>query len=44
MRGRSEYEDVISSGGKPSTQTSRGHQRPAAFLNMVSGLDKVFFS
>ena len=35
-----EYEDVIQSGGKPSTQTDRGHQYPAAFLIRASGLDK----
>ena len=36
----SEYEDVIQSGGKPSTMTNRGHQYPAAFLNRASGMDK----
>jgi len=39
-RGKSEYEDVLQSGGKPSTVTDRGHQTPAAFLIMASGLDK----
>ncbi|XP_070558563.1 putative aminopeptidase W07G4.4 [Ptychodera flava] len=38
--GKSEYEDVIQAGGKPSTMTDRGHQNPAAFLIRVSGLDK----
>lgn len=37
--GKSEYEDVLQSGGKPSTQTDRGHQSPAAFLVLASGLD-----
>jgi leucyl aminopeptidase len=39
-RGKSEYEDVLQSGGKPSTMTERGHQSPAAFLILGSGLDK----
>jgi leucyl aminopeptidase len=39
-RGKSEYEDVLQSGGKPSTLTDRGHQSPAAFLILGSGLDK----
>ncbi|KAK2183773.1 hypothetical protein NP493_296g02047 [Ridgeia piscesae] len=38
--GKSECEDIIQSGGKPSTMTDRGHQSPAAFLIMASGLDK----
>ena len=38
---RGESEDVIQSQGKPSTQTDRGHQSPAAFLIMASGLDSV---
>uniref|UniRef100_H2Z4C3 Cytosol aminopeptidase domain-containing protein n=1 Tax=Ciona savignyi TaxID=51511 RepID=H2Z4C3_CIOSA len=38
--GKSEYEDVLQAGNKPSTQTPRGHQGPAAFLIMASGLDK----
>ena len=42
-RGKSEYEDVLQSGGKPSTLTDRGHQSPAAFLILGSGLDKVYF-
>ncbi len=41
MSGKSEYEDIIQSGGKPSTVTDRGHMSPAAFLIMASGLDKV---
>jgi len=38
--GLSEYEDVMQSGGAPSTMTNRGHITPAAFLIMASGLDK----
>ena len=40
-KGKSEYEDVLQSGGGPSTMTNRGHQTPAAFLILASGLDKV---
>lgn len=39
-KGKSEYEDVLQAGGRPSTMTDRGHQSPAAFLIMGSGLDK----
>ena len=39
-RGKSEYEDLMQSNTKPSTVTNRGHQTPAAFLIMGSGLDK----
>ncbi|MPC88388.1 putative aminopeptidase W07G4.4 [Portunus trituberculatus] len=39
--GKSEYEDVLQSNNKPSTQTPRGHQSPSAFLVLASGLDKV---
>jgi leucyl aminopeptidase len=38
--GRSEYEDVLQSAGAASTLTPRGHQTPAAFLVLGSGLDK----
>lgn len=38
--GKSEYEDVLQSNNKPSTQTPRGHQSPSAFLVLASGLDK----
>jgi len=38
--GRNEYEDSIQANNKPSTLTERGHQNPAAFLNLASGLDK----
>lgn len=38
--GKSEYEDVLQSNNKPSSQTPRGHQTPSAFLVLASGLDK----
>ncbi|RXG53987.1 putative aminopeptidase W07G4.4, partial [Armadillidium vulgare] len=38
--GKSEYEDVLQSNNLPSTRTTRGHQTPAAFLILASGLDK----
>ena len=37
----SEYEDVLQCNAKPSSETPRGHQFPAAFLIIASGLDKV---
>lgn len=37
--GKSEYEDILQSNNSPSTMTNRGHQTPAAFLTMASGLD-----
>ena len=40
-KGKTESDDVLQSGGGPSTQTPRGHQAPAAFLIMASGLDAV---
>nr|XP_054765774.1 putative aminopeptidase W07G4.4 [Lytechinus pictus] len=39
-KGKSEYEDVLQSNSQPSSMTARGHQSPAAFLMMASGLDK----
>ncbi|KAJ3278455.1 Cytosol aminopeptidase, catalytic domain [Borealophlyctis nickersoniae] len=33
-------EDVVQANDKPSTQTSRGHQYPAAFLSVASGIAK----
>jgi len=39
-KGKSEYEDVLQCNNAPSTSTQRGHQGPAAFLMMASGLDK----
>ncbi|XP_060595128.1 putative aminopeptidase W07G4.4 isoform X1 [Ruditapes philippinarum] len=38
--GKSEYEDVLQCNNAPSSATPRGHQTPAAFLIMASGLDK----
>lgn len=40
-KGPSEYEDILQSNNLPSSATPRGHQTPAAFLIMTSGLDKV---
>jgi leucyl aminopeptidase len=37
---RSEAEDVLSANTLPSALTARGHQYPAAFVNVASGLDK----
>jgi len=39
-RGKSEYEDVLQCNNAPSSRTARGHQSPAAFMIMASGLDK----
>ena len=39
--GLAEGDDVIQAASKPSTQIQRGHQGPAAFLVLASGLDKV---
>lgn len=39
-KGKSEYEDILQSNNLPSSGTPRGHQAPAAFLIMASGLDK----
>lgn len=43
ISGKSEYEDLLQSTNNPSTQEPRGHQFPAAFLVMASGLDQVNF-
>lgn len=40
-KGQSEYEDILQCNNLPSSATPRGHQTPAAFLIMASGLDKV---
>uniref|UniRef100_A0A183AFD3 CYTOSOL_AP domain-containing protein n=1 Tax=Echinostoma caproni TaxID=27848 RepID=A0A183AFD3_9TREM len=40
-RGKTEYEDILQCNNLPSSATPRGHQIPAAFLAMASGLDKV---
>jgi hypothetical protein len=34
-------DDVFQANNLPSTRTPRGHQGPAGFLMLVSGLDKV---
>lgn len=39
-QGKSEYEDVLQANNLPSSRTARGHQAPAAFIIMASGLDK----
>lgn len=39
-KGKSEYEDLLQCNNLPSSRTARGHQGPAAFLIMASGLDK----
>ncbi len=41
VAGKSEYEDLLQCNNAPSTMTSRGHQFPAAFMIVGSGLDKV---
>lgn len=38
--GQAEGDDVLQANNKPSSRTPRGHQGPAAFLIMSSGLDK----
>lgn len=39
-KGKSEYEEILQANNLPSSATPRGHQTPAAFLIMASGLDK----
>nr|XP_057926739.1 putative aminopeptidase W07G4.4 [Doryrhamphus excisus] len=39
-KGKSEYEDILQCNNLPSSATPRGHQTPAAFLIMASGLHK----
>lgn len=39
-KGKSEYEQILQCNNLPSSGTPRGHQFPAAFLTIVSGLDK----
>lgn len=41
VAGRNEYEDVLQCNNAPSADTDRGHQFPAAFMIIASGLDKV---
>jgi len=38
--GSKEFVDVLQCNNLPSTRTPRGHQLPAAFMHLVSGLDK----
>ncbi|VDQ10310.1 unnamed protein product [Trichobilharzia regenti] len=38
---KSEYEDLIQCNNLPSSATPRGHQMPAAFLVVASGLNKL---
>lgn len=40
-KGKADGDDILQSNNKPSSKTPRGHQTPAAFLMMASGLDKV---
>lgn len=42
-KSKSEYEDLLQANTKPSVAGARGHQGPAAFLIMASGLDEVYF-
>lgn len=39
-RGRAAGDDIMQSNDLPSSRTPRGHQTPAAFLLLASGLDK----
>jgi len=39
-RGKTEGEDILQANNLPSSRTCRGHQSPAAFLILASGLDK----
>jgi leucyl aminopeptidase len=39
IRARTKADDVLSCNNAPSSQTSRGHQFPMAFLSIASGLD-----
>ena len=41
IAGKSEYEDILQATNNPSTMDPRGHQFPAAFLVMASGLEQV---
>jgi leucyl aminopeptidase len=40
IRPKSSADDVLSCNNLPSSLTARGHQFPAAFLSVASGLDK----
>ncbi|GIY80408.1 putative aminopeptidase W07G4.4, partial [Caerostris extrusa] len=39
-KGKSEYEHVLQCNNAPSSRTPRGHQSPAAFIILTTGLDK----
>ncbi|VDD77364.1 unnamed protein product [Mesocestoides corti] len=39
-KGHTEYEDLLQCNNLPSSATPRGHQLPAAFMIMASGLEK----
>lgn len=40
-KAKSEYEDLVQCNNLASSGTPRGHQMPAAFLVVASGLNKV---
>lgn len=40
-KAKSEYEDLVQCNNVASSGTPRGHQMPAAFLVVASGLNKV---
>ena len=40
LSGPSEYEDILQCNNAPSTRTPRGHQIPASFMIVTSGLVK----
>ena len=42
-KGHTEYEDLLQCNNLPSSSTPRGHQIPAAFMILASGLEKVGF-
>lgn len=44
VKGHTEYEDLLQCNNLPSSETPRGHQFPAAFMIVASGLDEVIFS
>jgi len=41
FEGKGMGDDVFQANNVPSSRTPRGHQGPAGFLMMVSGIDKV---
>ncbi|VDK22681.1 unnamed protein product [Taenia asiatica] len=40
VKGHTEYEDLLQCNNLPSSETPRGHQFPAAFMIVASGLDE----